>query len=866
MFVSSQVKKGGIKFKPKGPSSSSNASASQPSQSQTQPPLQSQLQPQSDENAHALKRPNHPPPPQPAESAKRVRFEGPTSSDSVGSGVDGDQVITLGGEQTQQQQPQSPAPLKPTSATLQHPQSESHLTHLPAHKSPSLTPRKSILKSPALTPSQLFSSRESENHDGSEFDLGDASVEFAVPLPKVNGPPKVVSAGTKISAPGNRISAPGMRIGAPGSRNSRINLPGNRINAPGVSISKPGSGSTRRDPSPHSDPECSASALTESNSQPRHLSSTQARTQHETPENSGEETDAAGASLKKQRTKPVVLTIQSEEELRKLSLDKLMMLKSDFLKLSKRGLLDAEMRKRGRGGSVGSRSQRSGSVDSNAARDESAPVGAVWNSSSTRVEEPTGSGARAIVPAAASVPPPLVRPGSQANVGPKITIIDGKMVVDEASLVLDVPLTTVEEMDRDDIEVVDETSGNVHITSASFRYGKVRQVRWKSDDSELFYRYLQYFGTDFAMIGLLFPELTRRHVKLKFKAEERANPTRVTRALRNRLIPPKDLLERMKEYQLLRMQQGRSSRTQDELPDPSYRERPSETQQAGDEKARSETANDESNSKPAEAAVQPVESVQASEPTPEKPEQTEPETASESTSLFQNIFQRAAALANVKARSSGPSGLKRGIRPAITVNTKPTIVASTSAAVSPTRRRSRSPNKSPSRSSPERKIPVVRSMSPTRPPSPVKQNAALPVQNKPTVLSGTGGIGGRFKPTLKPKKPNANLQTSIPESEQMPSSLPGLTQSSESSSQQLTQPSLADEQTIPDSAEPVVVKRLVKPPAIGRGKPISSAATILATQQKRKVVDEMGDDGHDDLVQETVGGSGQADYDGSADY
>ncbi|KAJ3238619.1 Transcription factor TFIIIB component B [Chytriomyces hyalinus] len=861
MFVSSQVKKGGIKFKPKGPSSSSNASASQPSQTQTQtqPPPQSQPQPLS-EDSNVPKRTNHPPPPLPAESAKRVRFEGPTGNESIGSGVEGDQATLDIEPPQQQQQPQLQTP-EPTSATLQIPQTETHLTHLPAHRSPSLTPRKSILKSPALTPSQLSSRHESENRDASEFDLGDSSVEFAVPLPKVNGPPKVVQAGTKISAPGNKIATPGLRVAA------RISLPGNRINAPGVSISKPGSGSARREPSPHSDPESSTSALMESNSQPRHLNPSQ--TQRETPENSSEEANAVGESAKQKRLKPVVLTIQSEEELRKLPLDKLMMLKSDFLKLSKRGLLDAEMRKRGRGGSVGSRSQRSGSVDSNAARDESAPVDPVGNSS-TRVEEPTGSGATAIAApsaAAASVPPPLLRPVSQANVGPKITIIDGKMVVDESSLVLDVPLTTVEEMDRDDMEVVDETSGNVHITSASFRYGKIRRIRWTSDDSELFYLYLQYFGTDFAMIGLLFPELTRRHVKLKFKAEERANPTRVTRALRNRLIPPKDLLERMKEYQLLRMQQGRSSRTQDELPDPSYRERPSETQQAGDEKARSENANDENNSKPADSAAQPAETVQIPEPTPDVLAQTEPEAPPESTSMFQNIFQRAAALANVKARSSGPSGLKRGIRPAITVNTKPAIIASTSAAVSPTRRRSRSPTKSPSRSSPERKIPVVRSVSPTRPPSPVKEHGALPVQNKPTVLSGTGGIGGRFKPTLKPKKPNANLQMSIPESEPVQSSQPGLTQSSESSSQQMTQISSVNEETIPESQEPVVMKRLVKPPTIGRGKPISSAATILATQQKKKVVDEMGDDGHDELVQEKVG-SGQADYDddGSADY
>ncbi|KAJ3231681.1 hypothetical protein HDU81_003569, partial [Chytriomyces hyalinus] len=93
------------------------------------------------------------------------------------------------------------------------------------------------------------------------------------------------------------------------------------------------------------------------------------------------------------------------------------------------------------------------------------PVG----NSSTRVEEPTGSGPRAIVAAAASVPPLSLRPGLQA-----IGTNDCKSLMEKWSLTKlrwcwTCPLATVKEMDWDDMEVVDETLGNVHITSASFR-------------------------------------------------------------------------------------------------------------------------------------------------------------------------------------------------------------------------------------------------------------------------------------------------------------------------------------------------------------------------------------------------------------
>ncbi|XP_077244286.1 uncharacterized protein LOC143884543 [Tasmannia lanceolata] len=58
--------------------------------------------------------------------------------------------------------------------------------------------------------------------------------------------------------------------------------------------------------------------------------------------------------------------------------------------------------------------------------------------------------------------------------------------------------------------------------------------RWSKSDTELLYKAIRQFGTDFAMIQQLFPGRTRHQVKLKYKAEERKHPLEVADALIHR--------------------------------------------------------------------------------------------------------------------------------------------------------------------------------------------------------------------------------------------------------------------------------------------------------------------------------------------
>ncbi|XP_060973524.1 transcription factor TFIIIB component B'' isoform X1 [Cannabis sativa] len=63
---------------------------------------------------------------------------------------------------------------------------------------------------------------------------------------------------------------------------------------------------------------------------------------------------------------------------------------------------------------------------------------------------------------------------------------------------------------------------------------KTPSTRWSKNDTELFYEAVQQIGTDFSIIQQLFPNRTRKQLKMKFKKEERQHPLRLSDSLNNR--------------------------------------------------------------------------------------------------------------------------------------------------------------------------------------------------------------------------------------------------------------------------------------------------------------------------------------------
>ncbi|KAL4918045.1 hypothetical protein BDW62DRAFT_70931 [Aspergillus aurantiobrunneus] len=119
-------------------------------------------------------------------------------------------------------------------------------------------------------------------------------------------------------------------------------------------------------------------------------------------------------------------------------------------------------------------------------------------------------------------------PNKKAQAGPVMRIVNGEIVLDTASLQVDRHADA--ERNGDELEDVVESSLTRKINQAT--YGKRSKTEsWDEDMTDLFYRGLRMFGTDFMVISKMFPGRSRRQIKLKFNNEERRDPQRIKETL-----------------------------------------------------------------------------------------------------------------------------------------------------------------------------------------------------------------------------------------------------------------------------------------------------------------------------------------------
>lgn len=123
-----------------------------------------------------------------------------------------------------------------------------------------------------------------------------------------------------------------------------------------------------------------------------------------------------------------------------------------------------------------------------------------------------------------SVPEQEQENNLRTSFAPQVQIIDGRIVINQESL-------TVTAHPKDDIRNyrrVEETHSKLNYHSYM---KKTPKLSWRKEETELFYKALREFGTNFAMIQHLFPGRTRKQVFLKYKKEERSCPLRVSEAM-----------------------------------------------------------------------------------------------------------------------------------------------------------------------------------------------------------------------------------------------------------------------------------------------------------------------------------------------
>ncbi|XP_053310394.1 transcription factor TFIIIB component B'' homolog [Spea bombifrons] len=106
---------------------------------------------------------------------------------------------------------------------------------------------------------------------------------------------------------------------------------------------------------------------------------------------------------------------------------------------------------------------------------------------------------------------------------------DGSIILDEESLTVEVirPKAAIVE-DNDPVFERGSTT-----TYSSFRKNSHTKP-WSNAETEMFYLAISMVGTDFSLIGQLFPHRKRLEIKNKFKREERANGWRIDKAFREK--------------------------------------------------------------------------------------------------------------------------------------------------------------------------------------------------------------------------------------------------------------------------------------------------------------------------------------------
>ncbi|OQE21708.1 hypothetical protein PENSTE_c011G01423 [Penicillium steckii] len=127
-------------------------------------------------------------------------------------------------------------------------------------------------------------------------------------------------------------------------------------------------------------------------------------------------------------------------------------------------------------------------------------------------------------------------PEAKGPSGPVMRIVNGEIVLDTASLEVDRHADAARE--AGDLEDVVENQLTRKINQAS--YGKRSKTEsWDEEMTDLFYRGLRMFGTDFMIISNMFPGRSRRQIKLKFNNEERRDPQRI----KDTLMGPREIVD-----------------------------------------------------------------------------------------------------------------------------------------------------------------------------------------------------------------------------------------------------------------------------------------------------------------------------------
>uniref|UniRef100_A0A8C1WLW8 Myb-like domain-containing protein n=1 Tax=Cyprinus carpio TaxID=7962 RepID=A0A8C1WLW8_CYPCA len=135
---------------------------------------------------------------------------------------------------------------------------------------------------------------------------------------------------------------------------------------------------------------------------------------------------------------------------------------------------------------------------------------------------------------------------------------DGSLIIDEESLTVQVSRTKGPNPAEDRDPIFERGSTT---TYSSFRKGTYTKP-WSSGETEMFYLAISMVGTDFSMIGQLFPHRARMEIKNKFKKEERNNSWRVDKAFKEKRRLDLDFFKKLME-QILKEEENKKNKNKE---------------------------------------------------------------------------------------------------------------------------------------------------------------------------------------------------------------------------------------------------------------------------------------------------------------
>ena len=110
--------------------------------------------------------------------------------------------------------------------------------------------------------------------------------------------------------------------------------------------------------------------------------------------------------------------------------------------------------------------------------------------------------------------------------GPQLQIVDGRIVLNESSLVVQDPTNAEGEYE----EVVE----GVHANATYYSFSRRKPTaKWGIEETRLFYDALRQCGTEFSLMQSMFPGRTRKELKSKFQREEKRHPELVKLTLQS---------------------------------------------------------------------------------------------------------------------------------------------------------------------------------------------------------------------------------------------------------------------------------------------------------------------------------------------